>query len=230
MSTPSLPRIEHADVWDLLPWLVNGRLDDPERIRVEAHLAHCTACRDEYASQRRLYEVLAVDAPFEQLPTAGLKKLHRRLTLEAGHAVRTIGPTRQDRLPRAGRRRMGHIALGFRSIAASVIAIGVVGLLGVRDWHSGPPPSYFTLTSPAPQYPDAVIRAVFSPTITVKQRELLLDAAHLRIVSGPSEAGVYSLAMNGSTSMAWSLRYLRAQDGVRFAEAIAPPPAERAPP
>ena len=39
-----------------------------------------------------------------------------------------------------------------------------------------------------------MIRAVFSPTITLVELQTILDEAQLRIVSGPTEAGVYSLA------------------------------------
>ena len=44
--------------------------------------------------------------------------------------------------------------------------------------------------------PNEVIRAVFSPTITLVELQTMLDEAQLRIVSGPTEAGVYSLAAN----------------------------------
>jgi hypothetical protein len=46
----------------------------------------------------------------------------------------------------------------------------------------------------------------------------------LKIVSGPTEAGVYSLAMSGPQSIDWSLRRLRGHDTVRFAEALGPAP------
>ena len=68
----------------------------------------------------------------------------------------------------------------------------------------------------------AVIRAVFAPTVTLSELQSLLDDAHLRIVSGPTEAGVYSLAMSGPQSIDWSLRKLRGHDTVRFAESIGP--------
>jgi anti-sigma factor RsiW len=40
---------EHHEVWELLPWYVNGTLDDRERASVQAHLMTCAACQAELA-------------------------------------------------------------------------------------------------------------------------------------------------------------------------------------
>jgi hypothetical protein len=48
----------------------------------------------------------------------------------------------------------------------------------------------------------------------------ILDEAGLRIVSGPTEAGVYSLATNSRRSVSSSLGILRGNSKVRFAESI----------
>ena len=87
--------------------------------------------------------------------------------------------------------------------------------------HGGSP-AYYTVTAAAVPQAGAVIRAVFAPTVTLSELQSLLDDAHLRIVSGPTEAGVYSLAMSGPQSVDWSLHKLRGHDTVRFAESIGP--------
>jgi len=50
--------------------------------------------------------------------------------------------------------------------------------------------------------------------------QAILDEAQLRIVSGPTEAGVYSLAAVSSRPVSDSLALLRAHAKVRFAESI----------
>ena len=230
MNTPSPADIEHKDVWNLLPWLVNGRLSDVDRIRVEIHLPLCGACREEYVMQRKLYEVLAADSPFEQLPTAGLNKLHQRIESVDALAERAGSVTSPAPAAPAAPGPAAPVAQPARvpwrlqgTLAASLTAVAVVvGFAAAQYWHRGPRPDYYTVTSAASEHRDAVIRAVFSPVVTVAQLQMVLDTAHLRIVSGPTEAGVYSLGMNGSPSTAWSLQQLRALDGVRFAEAIEP--------
>ncbi len=81
-------------------------------------------------------------------------------------------------------------------------------------------PITITVTTTAPQPANTAIRAVFAPTVTLSELQELLDDAHLKIVSGPTEAGVYSLAMSGSRSVDWSLQRLRGNEVVRFAEPV----------
>ena len=80
------------------------------------------------------------------------------------------------------------------------------------------PSEYRTVTTPAPRAPDEVIRAVFSPAITLVELQAILDEAQLRIISGPTEAGVYSLAANSDRPVTVSLSLLRRHASVRFAE------------
>jgi len=70
--------------------------------------------------------------------------------------------------------------------------------------------------------PNEVIRAVFSPAITLVELQSILDEAQLRIISGPTEAGVYSLAANSRRPVSSSLALLRAHAKVRFAESTQP--------
>ena len=80
------------------------------------------------------------------------------------------------------------------------------------------PSAYHTVTSAAPRAPDEVIRAVFSPAITLVELQAILDEAQLRIISGPTEAGVYSLAATSERPVTASLSLLRRHTSVRFAE------------
>jgi hypothetical protein len=54
--------------------------------------------------------------------------------------------------------------------------------------------------------------------------QTILDEAQLRIVSGPTEAGVYSLASNSTLTVRASLALLRQHSTVRFAEGTQPEP------
>ena len=68
----------------------------------------------------------------------------------------------------------------------------------------------------------AVIRAVFSPAITLAELQAILGEAQLKIVAGPTEAGVYSLAASSSRPAGISLTLLRQHAAVRFAEITQP--------
>jgi hypothetical protein len=115
-------------------------------------------------------------------------------------------------------------------MAASVAAMAVaVALLAADRWVQvealRSQPNYRTVTSAAQRPQGEVIRAVFSPSITLVELQTVLDEAQLRIVSGPTEAGVYSLASNSTLTVRASLTLLRRHSTVRFAEESSPEPA-----
>lgn len=220
MNNSQPPTADHRDIWELLPWHVNGRLSEPDCRRVEAHLRVCGACREECAVQRQIYQVIAADTAVEQMPMAGLNKLRQRIERSAV-AVAADSPPQQTR-PAAGRRR--RTAAIAASLVAATAAVSIPATLHWQAQRHVGPPAYYTVTAAAAPQAGAVIRAVFAPTVTLSELQGLLDDAHLRIVSGPTEAGVYSLAMSGPQSIDWSLRELRGHDTVRFAESIGPVP------
>jgi anti-sigma factor RsiW len=213
---------EHQEIGELLPWFVNGRLSEADRQRVDAHLRVCEACTDELAAQRRIYGVMSVDAGLERMPVAGLNRLRMRIeSLEGAVPARAAA----DEAARSAAPAGSSLRQRRSAIAAS-IAMTAVGALAALLWNQHErriaPANYYTVTTTAPQPANTAIRAVFAPTVTLSQLQELLDDAHLKIVSGPTEAGVYSLAMSGSPSVDWSLRRLRGHEAVRFAETVVP--------
>jgi anti-sigma factor RsiW len=212
---------EHREIGELLPWFVNGRLSEADRQRVDAHLRVCEACSDELAAQQRIYGVMSVDAGVERIPMAGLNRLRMRIdSLDAVPA--STAPERDVRSEAPA----GSSLRQRRGAIAASIALTAVGALAALLWNQHErriaPANYYTVTTTAPQPATTAIRAVFAPTVTLSELQALLDDAHLKIVSGPTEAGVYSLAMSGSASVDWSLQRLRGHEVVRFAESVVP--------
>jgi anti-sigma factor RsiW len=207
----------HHEVFALLPWYVNATLDEPDRQRVEAHLGNCTICREDLAAQQRICEAIEAQPALDYMPVASLKRLQARLDAQAESAVAPAPPQEQatNRMPWRG------------WMAASVAAMAVaVALFAADRWvlEARLQPKYHTVTSSVPRPQGEVIRAVFSPTITLVELQTILDEAQLRIVSGPTEAGVYSLASNSTLTVHASLALLRQHSTVRFAEGTVPEP------
>jgi hypothetical protein len=170
-------------------------------------------CRDELAQERRIHEAVHAQAGVEYIPAASLKRLQARLDALGDEAIDTPMPARHAPLR------------GWHAAAASVAVVAAVAaLMYFKGWIVlGPEagaPRYHTVTNPRPQAPGEVIRAVFSPTITLVDLQAILDEAQLRIVSGPTEAGVYSLAPSSTRPVSSSLALLRRHAAVRFAESI----------
>jgi hypothetical protein len=204
---------EHHEVSALLPWYVNETLEERDRQRVYAHVGICANCREDLAAQERICAAIEVQPAIDYMPVASLKRLQARLDAQAESAPTPALPQQQPahRLPWRG------------WMAASIAVMAVaVALLAADRWAQVEArliqPKYRTVTSSAPRPPGEVIRAVFAPTITLVELQTMLDEAQLRIVSGPTEAGVYSLASNSTLTVRASLALLRQHSTVRFAE------------
>jgi len=212
---------EHHEVSVLLPWYVNGTLEDRDRQRVDAHVGICTACREDLAAQRRIFEAIAAEPALDYMPVASLKRLQARLdSMQSGSPATLASPT-EPATDRAWPWR-GWMAASIAGLAVAVALLAADRWVQVEARRSQP--SYRTVTSSAPLAQGEVIRAVFSPNITLVELQTILDEAQLRIVSGPTEAGVYSLASNSSLTVRASLALLRRHSTVRFAEGTLPEP------
>jgi anti-sigma factor RsiW len=206
----------HPEISSLLPWYVNGSISASERQHVDEHLTLCTHCRDELARERWIYQNMRAENAVEYMPSASLQRLQARLDGVDG-AERTpdapaAGAKPRDRsIPWPG---LMAASVAVLAVALSLLAAGRWTQYGARAGAA----VYRTVTNPAPRATNAAIRAVFSPTLTLSELQGILNDAQLRIVSGPSEAGVYSLAVNSGRPVSDSLAMLRQHAAVRFAE------------
>ena len=208
----------HEEVSALLPWYVNGTINELDRQRVDAHLPACADCSNDLARELYVYRSMTADTAVEYMPAASLKRLLARLDGIAAPEATEAGP---DAGPKTMRRRHSVPWMGLMAASVAVMAVAL-SLLTADRWlysrQSGLQPNYYTVTTALPRAPGEVIRAVFSPTITLDELQGILDEAQLRIVSGPTEAGVYSLAAKSNRPVSSSLALLRGHAKVRFAE------------
>ena len=210
---------EHQEVSALLPWYVNQTLEEGARERVSAHVGVCASCREDLAAQQRICAAIEARPALDYMPVASLKRLQARLDAQAESAGASTPPPEQ---PTFGWHRRGLMAA---CIAVMAVA---VALLAADRWVQFEArltqPKYRTVTNSTPRPQGEVIRAVFSPTITLVELQTILDEAQLRIVSGPTEAGVYSLASSSTLPVRASLALLRRHSTVRFAEGTSAEP------
>ncbi|HME37891.1 MAG TPA: zf-HC2 domain-containing protein [Steroidobacteraceae bacterium] len=212
---------EHRAISALIPWYVNGSIGEQERQRVDAHLLGCAQCRDELALERRVYQGMNAETTVEYMPAASLKRLQARLDgIESAAPAAAAAPGSG----KPGRRSLQWQGLMAASVAVMAVALSVLAADRWMHFHGAgsAQPEYHTVTNAAARAPDEVIRAVFSPAVTLVELQAILDEAGLRIISGPTEAGVYSLAATSRRPVNASLALLRANARVRFAESTQP--------
>jgi Putative zinc-finger len=214
---------EHARAHDLLPWMVNGRIEGRDAAWLEGHLEHCADCRVELAAQQRIRAAIAREPTVEFAPQAGFNRLWKHIEAEA-HGAQTAGTpaavhTHSDSSPVPPGR-----TLTFPWMRATLaLQAAAIAVLCVALWRTPPAADYRTVTDPPTGSAIAapVVKAIFDDQVRLADVKEILTANGLVVASGPSEAGVYTLVPRdaGVTEIpAISLTRLRADPRVRFAE------------
>ncbi len=219
----------HRECWERLPWLVNETLDAREHARIEAHLRACRECQEELALQRNVRDAIRSEEPVILAPQAALQKLMQRIdTDETSTDVEAPGREGAGPSPRTAVRwpRWVAVAAGLQGAA--------IALLLLNQWRTPAEdllnaPRFTTLSEPEAGA-GPVIRVVFAAGVALNDVNAILRSVDAQIVAGPSEAGVYTLALRTGTAdvrpdrigdaldMNNALARLRADSRVLFAE------------
>lgn len=219
---------QHRQSWDLIPWIINGTASESERRVVEEHLQGCADCRAELEFQQRLQCAVAHEGGVVADADASWARLRERLDAEPDASPAARPALRRSRLSERS---------WMPWVMAAMLVQGVgLGVLGTALWSrapsgslNAPTPStaYRTLSASPPAAQPATVRVVFAPSMTLGELRAVLASARLQVVSGPSDADVWSLAPAGESTRAATeaaVRTLRSSPGVRFAEPIGAAP------
>lgn len=218
----------HGECWNLLPWIANESAAAKDVARIEAHLRDCRECQEELEFQRQLRNAIRTEEAIVLAPQTSLQKLMQRidtvgdlddeeLEIESPAAVKPIAAARHRR------------ARGTRwlPIAAAVQGIAIAGLLAALwtqsqtrdDLTAG---RYNVLTTPTATVTHGpVIRVVFAGNVALDDMNRMLREIDAQIIAGPSEAGVYTLGLAGTSDKSGvekAIAQLRADGRVMFAE------------
>ncbi|MFC3651461.1 zf-HC2 domain-containing protein [Dyella humi] len=211
----TLPTYSSQDcprAWEMMPWVLQQSATPEQSEWLTHHLAHCAACRTEFAQQNRLKRAMSLPTEVKLDAEAGLQRLLGRLD----------APVPQEETVRA----RSSVWL-TRALAAAVLiqAIGI-GSLGLKIWSANEHPAYRTLSQEtvAPMAQGA-IRVVPDASMTLADWNALLHSLQLQVVGGPNDVGAYTVAPAASASKAPNtLQQLRAARGVRLAEPVTDTP------
>jgi anti-sigma factor RsiW len=197
----------HREAQRLLPWLVNGRLEDEERAWLEQHVGDCSACAGELEALRVLQDAcLQADgaqdaATAVREASAGWQRMRVRL-----QAAR---PQREPRWRVLQRQWMQAPRWLGATVAAQAL---LLALVVVVLWRQPAPAPYRTLGAvPAATSGNLVI--VFDPHVRESDMRRMLRASDARIVDGPNDAGAYVLSVPAGR-VAMVRAALRAAPGV----------------
>lgn len=158
-----------------LPWLVNGSLDAARSAQVRAGVEASPALQQEQAFLQRLRQAVrddALDGPGE----LGWRRLRRQIDADV----------------QAGQQQHRQQRWKGMAIAASVLVVAQLGwFVAVTPGDRGYEPM---ASAPAPSS-GVVLQIRFRGTAPLAQVEALLQSQKLRIVDGPSAAGVWRVQL-----------------------------------
>jgi hypothetical protein len=194
----------HERAQILLPWRVNGTLEEAEAALVDAHLAECAECRADLAAEGALRAELAA------LPL-GLE------LRQPPHVTGTAVPPR----PRAPARRRflaRRIPLGWALAGQAAAAAAVALFLMVPQADRQAAPTYRLLGTEKPRATGNVI-VLFAPDATERELRTALEDAGGRLVDGPTASGAYIVQV-APEKRPEALQRLRATSHVMLAEPV----------
>jgi hypothetical protein len=219
----------HEQVWQLLPWYVNGTLDDLERETVARHVSLCQTCEDEIVRCRSLVSVLGSDdTPAWTHSPRDFDRLMTRIDRESS----LTSTTSTERWRLRIHEWIEKIRAMFQStpspirwaLAGQMAVIVLIVMATMSTWIASPLP-YSTLSDPVvgDEASQSRLTVVFAEDITEHEVRTLLSTIKGEIVAGPSAMAIYTVAIPASGDersgqAQAALEKLRAHPKVRLAE------------
>ena len=205
--------VPHEQAMELLPWLINDSLNRDERATVLAHSQSCVICRREMKALEDLRDSIQRLFGTVSIPTLDMRIINSRIDKHI---------SMQNR----GRRVVTWLGELFRSpwrTAYAAQTVLLIVLAAALLWPATRDTEYTTLTQTPDLAAGHYVRAVFSPDLTHSGINDLLEDLQLRIVAGPSDRGVYTLATENSNAVEErddALELLSQNQGVLFAQPV----------
>jgi hypothetical protein len=193
--------VEHREVLELLPWYINGTLVGSERAKVERHINDCLPCNAALKEERRLRMLVQNQESVPIGPEHGIGDLLRRV--DRGDTRRGLSLN----LP----------VLGY-SLAAALGGAVVWAYFALDSEPANNVGEFSTLSSVA-ESEMTRIDVVFIEEPSPDELNGLVDEFGGMLVSGPSELGRYTIALEARSESMLNeiLTTLRSDPNIRFA-------------
>ena len=167
--------LSHEQAVELLPWLVNDSLAQPEQEAVHAHAHSCVICRRELHDLAQVRESIFTASASAMIPEPDMRNINARIDalIDKQNRGRELLARLREVFDRPWR-----IAFAAQTVVLIVLA-------GVLLWPEPEGGEFSTLTETQSLPDGQYIRVVFSPDLQQPQITVLLDQYDLTIVDGP---------------------------------------------
>lgn len=212
----------HEVVQDLLPLAVNGRLSAQQQSLLDSHLSHCNECREEYRQLTQLSEHFAASDDGWQPSPAHFATLLQQIDAETQPAVTTRKTSLDARL----RHWLSfdwlqplQVKWAFGLQTAALALVLTIWLLPETPPDGVTDGDYVTLSSAqhGAKNGAATVRILPATTMTVGQLAELMKQCGAEVIGGPSELGLYDLAVPRD-KLETALAVLKNAQGIRLVQ------------
>ncbi len=184
-------------VHELLPWYVNGSLDEREMDRVTSHLAVCAACAAEVEAAVALGRRVQPGERDERQ----LAKLLDRQPAAYAALTRRIAASRPDRT-------------GLILVACCAL----VAVLGALAWLKPGQETTFEAMTTVPPAGRVVVQFAFRPNTTESVARVVVLESGGELLGNPNAQGVYRMVIPAEADVAAQVAELRAHPAVLWAD------------
>jgi len=175
------------DVKTLLPWYVNGTLDDTEKQAVEAYLANSEEGRDEVQWLKNLQSTIAAESDIQAPTELGFKRLQKTIASEQSvQQTPSISPKQDNWWKPAF------------AVAATLIISLQIGIVTNIDQDTTT--ELLSGDDTALMAEQVVIQVQFSPEATWQEINTLVNAIDGQIIAGPSAIGLCKIAIDKNSN------------------------------
>ena len=223
------PNKMHQDVQLLLPWYVNNTLKTDEKGLVESHLKVCLQCREQMVELREISHHVAYDVdPLSVKALLSFSELSERIhesKLAIPDQTKKTFTLADFKCPRIGSNKKKSFSGYAVFVQAATVLIVITGMIHFNELDSAKNQNnqFYTLSSSNNvALMKNEIRVVFSKTVNKIQIDQTLLSVDGKIISGPSQQGVYVIRINdinvSGREITELVAKLRAQSHIVFAE------------
>ena len=219
----------HGEVWLLLPWYVNGRLNKEQKKCVASHLNVCLLCRKELTVQTALLDSIKQADTNTLTMNASFERLKQRIA----QADRKPEPRKVNALSRLnGWLKTWLEPVPLRTAALASMAVVAFLVFPLLMYDFGNPlettdAGFRTLSrSSAERSEPGDIRIVFEKGLSESEKARIITSVDAQIVNQPSITEVFSIRLGGqnidSSKLTKAIETLRQRKEVVFAEPVLP--------
>jgi len=204
----------HDSALLLLPWHVNGSLDDEQRKMVDNHLAVCLTCRSELNNQRHIAKAVQSRDDASVGADIAFAQIRRRIQPEQRSLLSRVRDWTVSKLS----------APAWAWASGAAVAASIIMALPLLHDPGGPatvPGEFRTLSADNSNldFHANSLRLVFSAGIEDEIRQDILRMVNPVAVTAPSSRGVLTVQVPDG-ELASALALLRERKEVRLAEPV----------